>query len=299
MEMSYRIAPKLPFPSRLAAALSLTGAGVALQFLASDLPGYALILLGGLAFTAKSFTNKPKDLGYEDWRPVSAAELDRIADNLRRSRKIRLPAFFSKGMAVLITIACLFLAFVSAVFLGNAIMAVALVDALCFLGPSLYSGSIKVWIPAELKMKMECFQAVLSEDRPEGYVITPYLRFDKDKEGQEIPEDVRLMLEAKRLPNDMVGIQLQAAINNGERGAVPYLYAVCLTRGKGPSFGRLSGMSIEGYEVEWKEPDEYGAVVLRQDTGGGGYHTSAEDCRRLYRLCLKIIDYASKGGGAP
>jgi hypothetical protein len=292
MEVSYKIAAKLPFPTRLAIAASLAALGVVAQFTVHSLPGFILFFVSGLMFAAKNFSNKPNDLGLEEWRPVTDKELDRIADNLRQSRKIRLPAYFSQGMAVFVTmvlgILCVF-----SLMSENSGMAQLFFDALCFMAPLLFSGSVKVWIPAELKMKMECYQAVLSGDRPEGTVITPYLRFDKDKEGKEIPEDVRFMLEAKRMPNDMVGIQLQAAINSGEHGAVPYLYAVCLTRGKGASFGKLSGMKIDGYEIEWKEPEEYGAVVVRQLTGGGGYHTSPQDCVRLYKVCLKIFSFVA------
>jgi len=34
---------------------------------------------------------------------------------------------------------------------------------------------------------------------------------------------------------------------------------------------------------------------VRQATSGGGYYTSAEDCARLYQLCLKILDFAAQG----
>jgi len=295
MEMTYKLAPKLPFASRLAAALALAAAGVVVQFIASPALGFPLILAGGLAFLANSYTNKPKDLGFEDWRPVTDREIDRIADNLRQSRKIKLPAYFSRGMAIAVAVVCLVIAFFSGVIAEDGTFAMAMLDALAFIGPVLFSGSVSVWVPAELKMKMECLQAVLSQNKPEGISITPYLRFDKNKEGKEIPEDVRLMLEGKRHPDDMVGIQIQAAINSGEHGAVPYLYAVCLTRGKGASFKKLSAMKIDGYEIEWKEPEEYGAVVVRQATSGGGYYTSAEDCARLYQLCLKILDFAAQG----
>lgn len=295
MEMTYKLAPKLPFASRLAAALVLAAAGVAVQFLASPVLGFPLVLAGGLAFLANSYTNKPKDLGFEDWRPVTDREIDRITDNLRQSRKIRLPAYFSRGMAIAVAIVLLAIAFFSGVIAEDGSFSMATLDALAFIGPILFSGSVSVWVPAELKMKMECFQSVLSRPRPEGTTITPYLRFDKNKEGKEIPEDVRLMLEAKRRPEDFVGIQLQAAINSGEHGAVPYLYAVCLTKGKGPSFKKLAAMRIDGYEIEWKEPEEYGAVVVRQETSGGGYFTSGEDCARLYQLCLKILDFSAQG----
>ncbi len=293
MELSYKIAPKLPFVSRLALSLFLALLGIVLQFTVHAFPGHILILAAGILFAASNFSNKPKDLGLEDWRPVTDRELDRIADNLRQSKKIKLPPYFSSGTAIFFFVLCIVLTFLGFMF-DSPSMSQFWFNCLCFIGPVLVSGSVNVWIPAELKMKMECFQAVLSQERAEGLVITPYLRFDKDKEGKEIPEDVRLMLEHKRMANDFVGIQLQAAINNGEHGNVPYLYAVCLTRGKGPSFKKLSGMQIEGFEIEWKEPDEYGAVVVRQQTGGGGYHTTTSDCARLFKLCAKIFSFATE-----
>jgi hypothetical protein len=291
MEMTYVVSPKLGLPSRLILGLGLAAAGIAVQFLLPS-PGWILgcflVLGGGLLFSAKGITNKPADIGLEEWRPVTTVELDRIADKLRSSTKVRLPLLLSRGGAMLVTIACAVLALFFG--LGSSALGIAMVDALLLVAIPLFSGSIQVWIPKELKMKMECMQAVLSCDLPEGVTITPYLRFDKDKAGKEIPEDVRLMVESRGKREDVVGVQLQAAINNGENGAVPYLYAVALTKGGGPSFGKLSGMKVEGYEVEFKEPEEYGAVVVRQDTGAGGYKTSVQDCKRLFALCLKILD---------
>lgn len=289
MEISYVVSPTLPLPSRLALGLGLAALGVAVQFLLPWGLGLPLILGGGLLFSAKGFTNKPKDLGFEEWRPVTDKELDRIADNLRKSAKVRLPFYLSRGGAVLLTVVCVGLAIGSAVF-DNYVMGIAWIDAFLLLVIPMFSGSIVVWIPTELKMKMECMQAALSGTRPEGLTVTPYLRFDKDKENREIPEDVRLMLETRGKAADVVGIQLQAAINDGENGKVPYMYAVALTRGKGPSFKKLSSMKISGYEIEFEEPGEYGAVVVRQETGGGGYHTTRQDCEKLYGLSLKILD---------
>jgi hypothetical protein len=291
MEMTYVVSPKLGLPSRLILGLGLAVAGIAVQFLLPSpgwLLGCALVLGGGLLFSAKGFTNKPADLGFEEWRPVTTAEIDRIADNLRNSTKIRLPLLLSRGGAILVTIACAALALFFG--LGSTPLGIAMADALLLVAIPLFSGSIQVWIPKELKMKMECMQAVLSCELPAGTTLTPYLRFDKDKAGKEIPEDVRLMVESREKREDVVGVQLQAAINNGENGAVPYLYAVALTKGKGPSFLKLSKMKVEGYEVEFKEPEEYGAVVVRQVTGAGGYRTTVQDCKRLFALCLKILD---------
>jgi hypothetical protein len=146
---------------------------------------------------------------------------------------------------------------------------------LAFLGPILSSGTVSVWIPTELKQKMECFQPILSAAAQQGIVMTPYLRFDKDKEGRDIPEDLRVMVEPRRKPNDFVGIQFQVTFNNGPNGKVPYMYAVCITRGGGPTFHRVSQLSAAGFVVEHKQPGEYGSVVIRQETYADGYETKA------------------------
>jgi hypothetical protein len=137
---------------------------------------------------------------------------------------------------------------------------------------------------------MPCFRALLAEGLPEEVAIAPYIRFDKDKSGADVPEDLRLLYELKRPTADLVGIQVQAAVNNGPNGAVPYMYAVVLTKGKaGPSYKIAQRVKSAGYEVEVGGDDQYGTVVIRQETSGGGYETSPADCKKLLRLCLGLI----------
>ena len=98
------------------------------------------------------------------------------------------------------------------------------------------------------------------------------------------------MYELKRPSSDLVGIQVQASINNGPDGDVPYMYAVVLTKGKsGPSFKAAERVKPKGYEVEPGGDEEYGTVVIRQKTGGSGYETSPEECVQLREICLKLL----------
>jgi hypothetical protein len=239
----------------------------------------------------KKATNKPDDQGLEEWRPVPMSEIDKIDDALRESKKLRAKTkslstgvALGLGIPVLVVFLGLCAAFerADAYFVG--------VNAAALLVPSLFFGRVKVFTPADIAMKMPCFRAFLSEKPSEGVTVAPYLRFDKDRTGADVPEDLRLLYELKRPPADLVGIQVQAAINNGPNGAVPYMYAVILTKGKdGPSYKIAQRIKSAGYEIEVGGDDEYGTVVMRQETSGGGYATSPEDCERLLRLCLKVL----------
>ncbi len=288
MNLRYLI-PGLPLGLRLALFGLLEGAGV---FLQAALPGGfwpgTLVIVAGLFLVfARGYRNKPVDLGLEDWKPVSTAELARIRDNLERTRTVRLPLPYRRGFAVLaiLPLAALALALLA---MGQFLLLLLVFDAFLLLVPFLFSGRVRLWTPQQLKMKMLAFQPIVERaGAPDSaLILTPYLRFDQDREGRQIPEDVRLMVEPRRKPADFLGVQLQVAINNGPNGAVPYMYAVFLCRGKGASFARFSGGRDKGLVREPGGDGEYGYVVLRQKTSGRGYHTTPKDCQRLFQMVL-------------
>jgi hypothetical protein len=159
-------------------------------------------------------------------------------------------------------------------------------DALVLMVPFLLTGNVKLWTPQELAFRMRAFDPILSTEQAEGgdVIITPYLRLDKDKEGHEIPEDIRLMVEPRRKPTDFLGVQLQIAVNKGPNGSVPYMYAVFLCRGKGETFQKLASMRFDDFVREPGGDKEYGYVVVRQQTSGTGYNTTDSDVRRLYEM---------------
>jgi hypothetical protein len=242
--------------------------------------------------SAKRWTNKPADLGEEDWQPAGSAELDRIADAFRSARKIKIPFWYRSGSGVPATILLL----AASLFLSPFRPQAALVtfDAAILLIPALHFLRLRIWVPKDFELVMTAIQAARSVDLPEGILVTPYLRLDRDAAGLRIPEDARLMVEPRRKPDDLVGVQIQAAVNAGPNGKVPYLYAVVITRGQGPSWRIAAAIRKGGYEVEAGGEGEYGTVVIRQETGGGGYHTTAEDCRYLMHVVLDVLDALAK-----
>ncbi|MDP3177124.1 MAG: hypothetical protein Q8M76_04420, partial [Spirochaetaceae bacterium] len=214
--------------SRLVLAGSLWAAGTVLELALSPalLPGIALVLAGWIPLMLKKATNAPEDQGLEEWRPVTMAEVDRLDDGIRQTKKLRKKTIDARSVAALaVGLPVLVVAVIAAVASGRGDLAFVLANGAAFLFPALAFGRIKVFSPRVIAMKMPCFRAALSVPLPAGAAVAPYIRFDKDKAGLDVPEDLRLMLELKRPPADFVGIQIQAAINKGPNGEVPYLYA--------------------------------------------------------------------------
>jgi hypothetical protein len=280
---------KLSLSSRLVLAAGLFSAGALLQILFNWglIPGFVAIILGYIPLHLKPITNKPADQGFEEWRAVSMAEIDRLADTLRESKALFGRSAGGTALMVLLAAAVAIIAGVSLAV--NPSISLILADGLLFAVPAMFFGRVKAFVPRILTLKMPCFQAVFGEKVPEHAIVTPYLRFDKDESGRDVPEDIRLMIEPRRKPDDFVGIQMQAALNKGPNGEVPYLYAVILTKGKGESYRKFKGLSADGYEVESGGDDAYGSIVVRQDTSGTGYGTKPSDCLRLFRLACDIL----------
>lgn len=280
---------KLGLSSRLALAGGLFSAGAILQVLFpwGLVPGFVFIVAGYLPLRLKPITNKPADQGLEEWRAVSMSEIDKLADTLRESK-----AVFGKsvGGALLMAFISGIVAVLAGVFLAvKPNISLLLADGILFMVPAMYFGRVKAFVPHILSLKMPCFQAVFGEKVPGFAVVTPYLRFDKDENGRDVPEDIRIMVEPRRKPDDFVGIQMQAALNKGPNGEVPYLYAVFLTKGKGETYRKLAGLRADGYEIEAGGDDSYGSIVMRQDTSGTGYGTKPSDCVRLFDVVCEVL----------
>jgi hypothetical protein len=294
--MNYLI-PKIPFVPRLIIFAGLVALGIFIQY-APGLEarfdngiyfwlGFLCMLLGSIFVISRSYNNKPLDLGFEDWKPVTRLEFNKIKDNLTNTKRAKIPFYFKPTFGGLVLTGLGgFLFFLFIIDVPSAgFFALFLNAAIILYAPS-FTGAIKLWTPWELSIKMDRFNGVIqaAETSGKNLTMTPYLRFDKDKENRQIPEDIRIMIEPKRKPADFVGVQFQVAINNGPNGAVPYMYAVFLCKGKGETYQKLSQASYKNMVREPGGDKEYGYVVVRQQTSGGGYHTSNKDCLNLYEI---------------
>lgn len=287
---------KLGLGARLAIAGTLFALAAAAQVAAaSSLPGLPFAVAAWFVLALKPASNKPRDTGLEEWRAVSDGEVARIADNLVRSKKLRTSVAGPAVLKAFLLTVLLFAAFSASWDAPR--FSLALLDLCLFCVPGMFFGRVSAHVPLEFDQKLSRFVAAMDVARPDGFILTPYLRFDKDDEGRDVPEDLRLLLEPKRKPADLVGVQFQASINKGANGNVPYMYAVVLTKGKtGPAYSAFRTMSAHGFEVEAGGDADYGTVVVRQDTGNGGYHTTDDDCERLMTLMIKALQKVLQTG---
>jgi hypothetical protein len=288
MEMKYVI-PKIAFPLRLFIFAGCAVLGLALQIVIPNgygfLPGIVCMAPGLALQWARNFKNKPMDIGKEDWQPASVREFDRIKSNIQQTKQKTFSVIYRPGFGWFIAIVLLVFAFIFSS-ADSRLPAFVCADALVLLLPFLFSGNVSLWTPQELAFRMRVFEPILSSEQPEGgdVIITPYLKLDKDAEGHQIPEDIRLMVEPRRKPADFLGVQMQVAVNKGPNGNVPYMYSVFLCKGKGQTYEQLSHENFEDYISEPGGDKEYGYVVVRQRTSGTGYNTTNDDVRRLYMM---------------
>jgi hypothetical protein len=298
MEMRFAVS-KIAFPPRLALFAGCAVAGFALQVLDPGglglLLGLAVMIPGVLFMWAKGYNNKPMDIGQENWQPASVREFDRIKSNLQLTRRKKFSVIYRNGFGWFIAIVLLVMAFFFSA--GESRLGtLACADALALLLPFLLSGNVSLWTPQELASRMRVFEPILASQQSEGgpIIITPYLRLDKDKEGHQIPEDIRLMVEPRRKPADFLGVQLQVAVNKGPNGEVPYMYSVFLCKGKGETYGRLSngGRPTAGSAMSASGTTSRSRAGTRNTgTSWSGRRPPAPATTRRTRMCVSSMTW--------
>ncbi|MFP4382641.1 MAG: hypothetical protein ACLFST_10575 [Spirochaetia bacterium] len=293
MKMAYHL-KGLPFYLRILLFSIIEILGMAVQNLVEGgfIWGTLIMIAGWAVMWAKNYDNRPKDQGYEEWKPVSIDEVERIRSNINRSKNTSLPVYLNptaRGVFIILLIIAVFISFFASAASESGVFFAVVLDIFIIFVPLLFSGLVKLWVPGELTMKLNSFTSILDVSLPNDLKLTPYLRFDKDKQGREIPEDLRFLLEKKRMPDDLVGAQFQIAINSGPNGKVPYMYAVLICRGKGKSYNTASNRRFKDFVVEAGGDEEYGTVVVRQETSGGGYFTDDQACKRLFKTMAEHV----------
>ena len=280
MEMKFAI-PKPAYPVRLALFAVFSAAGFALQIIIPGrvrLPPGVIVMVPGLVFLwAKNFKNKPMDIGQEDWQPASVREFDRIKSNIQLTRNKTYAVIYGPGFGW--PSPCAFVA----AFILSGLPASARERCLRRLArsciPFLFTGNVSLWTPQELAFRMRAFEPILSSEKAEGgdIIITPYLRLDKDREGHQVPEDIRLMVEPRRKPADFLGVQLQVAVNKGPTGTSP----TCIRCSSARAKARTTGLSSQRFRRSTSRAGRrHGVRVRGRPAEDFGHRLSDHGCRR-------------------
>jgi len=237
------------------------------------------------------------------WKTVSVTELDRLRDRIESIRKAKIPGFYTQAAAVVITFISVFLLIFTGVFSGTAGVFVIL-DLYLIFFPFLWFARVEKWYPA-VRGKFDVFGPVLEADLSEKLRLSPMLFFDSDggeqAPGELVPTDIRLMLAPgtstpQEVRDELLGAQFQVTYNTGPNGAVPYMYAVFITKGKRKIWESLKNVKAQGFVTEPGSSTEgdtvYGTVVLRLNTKSrsDAYYTRESDIRELLALVVRALE---------
>ena len=98
--------PKIPLSVRMIIFAACETGGILIQAFFPSLFLLSLVIMvgGAILIVARNYQNKPMDLGFEDWKPASKTEFERIEQNLKMTKKISYPFIYKGGFGVVILV---------------------------------------------------------------------------------------------------------------------------------------------------------------------------------------------------
>ena len=271
------------------------------------LAGLGLLLASLWFLKVENFSNKPKKNNASaanaeegNWMPVPMAELDRLQDTVRITKKVKIPLIYRSSFTAVATFLSVFLLFpltiVAIIFTDASFIGFFIgIDLYLLFIPFLWYARVEKWLPA-VSESIDAFGPVLGAKLPKPMQLSPLLYYV----GEE-PRDIRLMLvpgsDARQdIRDELVGAQFQITYNKGPKGSVPYMYVVFITKGMGRIWESLSMLQFARYITEPGSSTEgdvvYGTVVLRLDTKSrsDGYHTKESDVQALLKMTVSALE---------
>lgn len=275
----------------VSAAVILIAKGFFLPFIIT------LLLLGYASYVLMSsnFTNKPKDIGREDWQMVTMTEILRVQFQIKKMKQAPIPFAYTAGFGIFLTVFFIITGILFFILFESLQMVLSIICLYIIFFPFLWSSRVDRWYPSSLAQKLKEFDQILQYQYPKTIQIVPYLRFDQTEEGDKLPEDCKFSLtytpESGKPIQDLVGIQIQLAHNTGPNGTVPYFYTVVITKGKDNSWRALAKFKADGFVCESDGDEEFGTLVIRQDTKirSDAYHTKPDDVGRLLETSIRAV----------
>jgi len=241
------------------------------------LPFFIFCLLLNLI---RGFSLKPIRATALEWKEVTPDKIEQVDKHCQRLKLIR----GGNVGCVLFIIAIFFLllfgipliaTFVRSIESNFALIAL-IIDSLIIFGGLALSGRRSVWIPNNLDTKILIIKRILNHPlfaKDLSLKIIPYLEIGETKDGT-YPNDTRILIKFKDVPEDFIGLQFQISINTVQSKIYPYCYCVIIAR---PTFGlfkKFKPVNLKGITIENERSDEADVIVIRQTTTkNSGYHT--------------------------
>lgn len=310
--------------------------GIFIQLFYSLFIGWFFLLAAVLHAIVKSESTDPEAETRGDWQSVTTGELEMAETLLYKSSSIKeksgvLSATNGAGCAVgllmLIGIGAVGLLIwaivdngisslkcLDPVFGGGWLSALFVVDAVTLMAPIWLSGSINIWQPPYLQMRLSQILYIYKKYKSNSKLeFQPSFMLARGKQGR-VPLDCKLMVKIKDADPNFMGIQVQTSLNNIQGAKLPYTYCVILAKpafdliGKASSFIKMppeggfpTGIfSDENAKkeaqfaefgemlVELKREGEMELAVVRQNTKGTGYRTSAEQAEKVFVAAYQL-----------
>lgn len=289
----------VPYGARLGAAGALFAVGAYLVFLTPNMfPGLVLVLLGHIPLWVRTQSLAPGGAtpDHEDvWVPVEEGWYERIEGQERKAAKwdaTPWDATNALGCAVLLgfAVAIMFLGFILSSISADGGSRILFFSSGLFL-PLWLSGKRTQWSPSELRIKAEALEhakAALAAASTRELELVPMLALREGKRGR-YPVDARLMVRPSDSgDSELIGVQIQVALNNVRGRDYPYLYCVVLAK-PGYDFPRVAGDGPWVYEYEDKDDVSY--VVVRQYAdNSGGWHTTPVIISELVSRAVALFE---------
>jgi hypothetical protein len=277
------LAGDLAYGVRLAIAGVFFAIGACLVFFSTFVvPGLVLVLLGHLPLWVRRQSLAPGGATpkhEEVWVPVEEGWYDRIASQERKAAKWdATPWDMTNALGCSVLFGVIILIAILSILFSQVSVATGvrlLVFSGCLFLPAWLSGRRSLWSPSELRIKgraLEQAKTALAAAATRDFELVPMLALREGKRGR-YPVDARLMARpADTGDSEIIGIQIQVALNNVRGRDYPYLYCVVLAQ-PGYDFPRIAEGRPWVYEYEDKDDVSY--VVVRQYAdNSGGWHTT-------------------------
>ncbi len=302
----FHLWPALPYAVRLAASLTLIGAGLAMQALSGRfLPGAALLLAATLLMCVRGYSNLVEAGCFSPSAHWDKADAGMLRELIELDRRIlhwnRSCMDVTNGSGLFSMLLLVGPAVVLAIYRmqnGRRFMPweleFLLFDAVVLLLPHWFTGLRRILRLPKLMVKAEALDHVLGHAEWIDEAPEVSLLMLGQKEARKLPSDLKLQIRPAEAPDELHGLYVQVVINEVAGESYAYVYAVLVARqGFGLHARKEPFEQPENMDREHKTQDGVEIVVIRQRTTRySGYHTSKRQAVAIANTAWRLTKAA-------